>query len=91
VEAKLNIVIGALVFYTAQGCSTSEESIVNIICKAHLINAIIKECQAGVFITDEGALLDEAAEHLSLGHEGVKPLVGALSAFYEACETKHIM
>lgn len=66
--------------YTAQRCSTCEETL----CKAHLINTLIKESQAGVLITDKGALLYETAEHLSLGHEGVEPLVRAVSALYKA-------
>lgn len=57
--------------------------------KPYLINTLIKESQAGIFITDKGALLYETAEHLGLGHEGVKPLMGAISALEEAYETKH--
>ena len=60
-------------------------------CEPHLINALVKESQAGVLITDEGALLYETAEHLSLDHEGVEPLVGAVSALQETYETKHLM
>lgn len=60
-------------------------------CKSHLINTLVKESQARVFVTDKGALLYETAEHLSLGHEGVEPLMGAVSALQEACGTKHIM
>ena len=63
---------------------------INIIsCKPHLINTLIKESQASIFITDKGALLYETAEHLGLGHEGVKPLMGAVSALEKAYETKH--
>lgn len=50
----------------------------------HLFNTFVKESQAGVFVANEGALLHEATEHLSLGHEGVKPLLGAVSALHEA-------
>ena len=74
-EARLNIVIGAFAMNDAL-----LKSILKISCKPHLINTFIKESQAGVFITDKGALLYETAEHLSLGHDGVKPLVGAVSA-----------
>lgn len=52
--------------------------------KPHLINTLVKERQAGIFITDKRALLYEAAEHLSLDHERVKPLMGAVSALQEA-------
>lgn len=55
--------------------------------RPHLIDTLIKESQASVFVTDEGALLYETAEHLSLHHEGVKPLMGALSALQEAYDT----
>lgn len=41
---------------------------IRISCKPHLINTLIKERQAGVFITDKRALLYEAAEHLGLDH-----------------------
>lgn len=57
---------------------------VKISCKPHLINTLIKESQAGVFIADKRALLDEAAEHLGLDHERVKPLMGAVAALQEA-------
>lgn len=57
---------------------------VKISCKPHLLNTLIKESQAGVFIADKRALLDEAAEHLGLDHERVKPLVGAVAALQEA-------
>lgn len=57
---------------------------IKISCKPHLINTLIKESQAGIFIADKRAFLDEAAEHLSLHHERVKPLVGAVSALQEA-------
>lgn len=52
--------------------------------KPHLIHTLIKERQAGIFIADERALLYEAAEHLSLDHERVKPLMGAVTALQEA-------
>lgn len=55
-----------------------------ISCKPHLINTLIEEGQAGVFIADKRALLYEAAEHLSLDHERVKPLMGAVTALQEA-------
>lgn len=51
--------------------------------KSHLINTLIKESQAGVFIADKGALLDETDEHLSLRHQGVEPLMGTVSTFQE--------
>lgn len=51
----------------------------------HLVNTLIKESQAGILIADERALLDEAAEHLSLDHQRVEPLVGAVAALQEAC------
>lgn len=50
----------------------------------HLINTLIEEGQAGVFVADKRALLYEAAEHLSLDHERVKPLMGAVPALQEA-------
>lgn len=34
----------------------------------YLIYTLIKESQASILITDEGALLNEADEHLSLDH-----------------------
>ena len=48
--------------------------------KSHLVNALIKENQAGILVTDKGALLYEADEHLSLHHERVELLMGAVSA-----------
>lgn len=57
---------------------------VKISCKPHLINTLIEEGQARVFIADKRALLYEAAEHLSLDHERVKPLMGAVAALQEA-------
>lgn len=65
------------------------KSIIKISCKPHLINTLIKEGQAGIFITDKGALFYETTEHLSLGHEGVKPLMGAVSALQEACKKEN--
>lgn len=97
VEARLNIVIAAFVpIRQSDGapltnCLWHRKSITKISCEPHLINTLIKESQAGVFIADKGALLYEPAEHLSLGHEGVKPLMGAVSALQEAYETKRIM
>lgn len=41
----------------------------------YLINTVIKECQAGILITDKRALFDESDEHLCLGHEGIELLV----------------
>lgn len=71
------------------------KSIIKMSCKPHLINTLIKESQAGVFVTDKRALLYEPAEHLSLDHERVKPLMGAVSALQEAyeklCKHKHDM
>lgn len=52
--------------------------------KPHLVNTLVKERQAGVLIADERTLLDEAAEHLSLDHERVEPLVGAVAALQKA-------
>lgn len=96
-DARLNIITGAFV-PTQQNDAVllmnrlrHRKSILKINCKPHLINTLIKEGQAGVFIADKRALLYEAAEHLSLGHEGVKPLVGAIAALQEAYETKHVM
>lgn len=64
--------------------TNAHKSMIKISRKPHLINTLIKEGQAGIFITDKRALLDEAAEHLSLDHEGVKPLMGAVPALQEA-------
>lgn len=50
----------------------------------HLVHTLVKERQAGVLIADERTLLDEAAEHLSLDHERVEALVGAVAALQEA-------
>lgn len=61
-----------------------KKPMVKISGEPHLVNTLIKESQAGVLIADERALLDEAAEHLSLDHEGVEPLVGAVAALQEA-------
>ena len=55
--------------------------------EAHLVHAVVEEGQAGVLVADEGALLDEADEHLGLGHQGVQLLVGAVPAAQEACRT----
>lgn len=64
---------------------------VRISGEPHLVDALIKERQAGILIADKRALLDEAAEHLSLDHERVEPLVGAVTALQEACgETVNI-
>lgn len=52
--------------------------------KPHLLNTLVEEGQAGIFIADKRALLYEAAEHLSLDHERVKPLMGAVAALQEA-------
>lgn len=71
-------------------CLWHIKSIIKISCEPHLINTLIKESQAGIFIAHERALFYEAAEHLSFGHEGVKPLMGAVSALQEACGTKHV-
>lgn len=71
-------------------CLWHTKSIIQISCKSHLINTLIKESQAGVFIADEWALFYETAEHLRFGHEGVKPLMGTVSALQEAYGTKHV-
>lgn len=57
---------------------------IKISWKPHLINTLIEEGQAGVFIANKRALLYEADEHLSLDHERVKPLMGAIAALQEA-------
>lgn len=49
----------------------------------YFVNTIIKERQAGIFIADEGALLDKADEHLGFGHQRVKLLVWAIAALQE--------
>lgn len=54
----------------------------------HFVNAVVKERQAGVFVADERAFLDEADEHLGLGHERVKLLVRAVAALQESCRFK---
>lgn len=46
----------------------------------HLFNAVIKEGQASVLITDKGALFDEANKNLSLGQLRVKLLMGTVPA-----------
>lgn len=65
---------------------TRKHQLTQIDCKPHLIDALIEKSQARVFIADEGALLYETAEHLRLDHEGVEPLVGAVSALQETYE-----
>lgn len=98
-EAILNIVTAAFVPSQQSNAVVSDtqkrKSIIKISCKPHLINTLIKESQAGVFVTDKRALLYEPAEHLSLDHERVKPLMGAVSALQEAyeklCKHKHDM
>lgn len=54
---------------------------------AHLLHAVVEEGQAGVLVADEGALLDEADEDLSLGELGVELLVRSVSAFQKTCGT----
>lgn len=54
--------------------------------KSHLINTFIEESQASVFVADKGALLYETDEHLCLGHQGVKLLMGTVSALQESYE-----
>lgn len=61
-----------------------KKSMITSSCKPHLINTLIEESQAGVFIADKRALLYEAAEHLGLDHERVEPLMGAVPALQEA-------
>lgn len=51
----------------------------------HLLDAVVKKGQAGVLVTDKGALLDEADEYLGLGELGVELLVGTVSAFEKTC------
>lgn len=46
----------------------------------YLVYTVIKKCQACILITDKGALFNKADEHLSFGHEGVKLLMGAITA-----------
>lgn len=41
----------------------------------YFVHTVVEESQAGVFVADEGALLDKADEHLSFGHQGVELLV----------------
>lgn len=96
-EAILNSVNAGS--YTAEQCSCfghTKKSIIMISCKPHLINTLVKESQAGVFIAYKRALLYEPTEHLSLDHERVKPLMGAVAALQEAykkkwCKHKHDM
>lgn len=52
----------------------------------YLVNAVVKESEACVFIADKRALLDETDEHLSLCHEGVKLLMGSVTTLQKACE-----
>lgn len=54
----------------------------------HLVDALVKERQAGVLIADKRTLLDEAAEHLGLYHERVEALVGSVAALQKACGRK---
>lgn len=63
---------------------TKKKSMITSSRKPHLINTLIEEGQTGVFIADKRALLYEAAEHLSLDHERVEPLMGAVPALQEA-------
>lgn len=46
----------------------------------YLLHAVVEERQAGVFVTDKGALLDETDEDLCLGELWVELLVSAVSA-----------
>lgn len=41
----------------------------------YFVHTVVKEGQTGVFVTDEGAFLDEADEHLSFGHQRIELLV----------------
>lgn len=54
----------------------------------HLLDAVVEKGQAGVLVTDEGALLDEADEYLGLGELRVELLVGAVSTFEKPCSTR---
>lgn len=49
----------------------------------YFVHTVVKESQAGVLIADEGALLDEADEHLRFGHQRVELLVRAVAALQE--------
>lgn len=51
--------------------------------QAYFVNAVVKKGQAGVLVADEGALLDEANEHLGFGQHCVELLVGAVAALQE--------
>lgn len=93
-----NSVNAVLVSTQQKKCSCfrhTKKSITMISCKPHLINTLVKESQAGVFIAYKRALLYEPTEHLSLDHERVKPLMGAVAALQEAykkwCKHKHDM
>lgn len=55
------------------------------VLECYLVDAVVKESQTGVFVADKRALLDEADEHLGLGHERVELLVRAISALEKAC------
>lgn len=55
-------------FGFSEELSDTENPRKKLSCKPHLINTLIKEGQAGIFITDKRALLYETAEHLSLCH-----------------------
>lgn len=59
--------------------------------KAHFVHAVVEEGQAGVFVTDERALLDKADEHLGFCHQGVELLVRAVAALQETCGHKSSM
>lgn len=57
---------------------------------SYLVNTVIKESKACILIADKRALFDETNEHLSLGHEGVKLLMGSITTLQKACKKSHI-
>ncbi len=57
---------------------------------SYLVYTVIKESKACILIADKRALFDETNEHLSLGHEGVKLLMGSITTLQKACKKSHI-
>lgn len=55
-----------------------------VFCTSYFSNAVIKESQASVFVTDKSTFLDEADEDLSLGELRVELLMSTISTLQES-------
>lgn len=53
-----------------------------------LLDALVKELEAGVTVADEGTLLDELSEHLRPAQLTVELLLRSVPRLQETCRTK---